>query len=142
MTKALMALLAPLLLVACASEPTRVTSDQTLERYLSYAGDPVDRFNAIRIDSWESLDDQHLVLRTGPDDAYLLTVYATCRDLRYTHAIRVVSQSSHAVSRFDEIMVGRDTCPIREIRPLDIKQMKADTEALRRYREAEKAGGG
>jgi hypothetical protein len=130
------------LLAACTSGPQRVTSDQTLERYLSYAGEPVDRFTAIRIDSWESLDDQHLVLRTGPNDAYLLTVYATCRDLRHTHAIRVVSQSSRTVSRFDEIMVGRDTCPIREIRPLDIKQMKADSEALHQYREAERAGGG
>ena len=140
MTKPLMSLLAPILLVACASGPTRVTSDQTLERYLSYAGEPVDRFNAIRIDSWESLDDSHIVLRTGPNDAYLLTVYATCRDLRYTHAIRVVSQSAHTVSRFDEIAVGRDTCPIREIRPLDVRQMEVDAAALRKYRESERAG--
>lgn len=140
MTKLFMLLLAPLLLVACASEPARVTSDQTLERYLSYAGSPIDRINAIRIVSWEALSDDRVVLRTGPNEAYLVAVYATCRDLRYTNAIRVISQSAHAVTRFDEIAVGRDTCPIREIRPLDVRQMEADAAALRKYRESERAG--
>lgn len=142
MRRSWLVVLAMAMLAGCASGPARVSTDQTLERYLSYAGEPIDRFSATRIDSWESLDDQHLVLRTGPNDAYLLTVYATCRDLRYTHAIGVVSQSAHSVSHFDEIKVGRDTCPIREIRPLDIRQMRADSEALRKYREADKAGGG
>lgn len=126
------------LLAACTSGPTRVTSDQTLERYLGYAGEPVDRINAIRIASWEALSDDRIVLRTGPNEAYLVTVYATCRDLRHTNAIRVISQSAHAVTRFDEIAVGGDTCPIREIRPLDVRQMEADAAALRKYREAEK----
>jgi hypothetical protein len=131
---------ASVLLAACAAGPTRVTSDQTLERYLGYAGEPVDRINAIRIVSWEALSDDRIVLRTGPNEAYLVTVYATCRDLRYTNAIRVISQSTHAVTRFDKIAVGRDTCPIREIRPLDVKQMEADAVALRKYREAEQGG--
>ena len=129
-------------LAACASGPPRVTSDQTLERYQSYAGEPVGEFTFTRIDSWESLDDSHIVLRTGPNDAYLLTVYATCRDLRFAHTIGIVSAMGHTLSRFDKVKVGRDTCPIREIRPLDVKQMKADAEALRQYHEAEKAGGG
>ena len=129
-------------LAACASGPPRVSSDQTLERYQSYAAEPVDQFTFTRIDSWESLDDSHIVLRTGPNDAYLLTVYATCRDLRFAHTIGIVSAMGHTLSRFDKVKVGRDTCPIREIRPLDVRQMKADAEALRQYREADKAGGG
>jgi hypothetical protein len=133
--------LAAALLAACASGPPRVDTNQTLERYQSYAGEPVDRFSFTRIDSWEALDDSHIVLRSGRD-GYLLTVYATCRDLRYANAIGVVSAMGHTLSRFDKIKVGRDTCPIREIRPLDIGQMKADEEALKKYREADKAGGG
>lgn len=137
----LVAILAVVLLAACASGPRRVETDESLERYQSYAGEPVGEFTFTRIDSWESLDDSHIVLRTGPNDAYLLTVYATCRDLRFAHTIGIVSAMGHTLSRFDKVRVGRDTCPIREIRPLDVRQMKADAEALRRYREAEKPGG-
>lgn len=136
----LVGILVVVLLTACASGPQRVETDQTLERYLSYAGEPVGDFTFTRIDSWESLDDSHIVLRTGPNDAYLLTVYATCRDLRFAHTIGIVSAMGHTLSRFDKVKVGRDTCPIREIRPLDVRQMKADTEALRKYREAERPG--
>lgn len=138
----LVGILVVVLLTACASGPQRVETDETLERYLSYAGEPVGDFTFTRIDSWESLDDSHIVLRTGPNDAYLLTVYATCRDLRFAHTIGIVSAMGHTLSRFDKVKVGRDTCPIREIRPLDVRQMKADAEALRQYREAEKAGDG
>lgn len=142
MDRSFLVVAAMALLAGCASGPPRVDSNQTLERYLSYAGEPVGDFAFTRIDSWEALDDSHIVLRTGPNDAYLLTVYATCRDLQFAHTIGVVSTMGHTLSRFDKVKVGRDTCPIREIRPLDVRQMKADAEALRQYREAEKAGGG
>ena len=126
----------------CASGPPRVDSSQTLERYQGYAGEPVSQISYSRIESWEALDDSHIVLRTGSKTAWLVTVYATCRDLRFAHTIGVVSAMGHTLSSFDKVKVGRDTCSIREIRPLDIVQMKADEEALRKYREADKAGGG
>jgi hypothetical protein len=42
---------------------------------------------------------------------------------------------STSVSRFDKVKVGRDTCPIREIRPIDVKQMKADAAAARQQKQ-------
>jgi len=60
----------------------------------------------------------------------------------------VISASSHTVSVFDKIkvvkdprfgpiMTGFDTCPIREIRAVNVKQMRADDEAAKKQREAE-----
>ena len=139
------------LAAGCASA-SRLGPAERLERYRSYAGEPVDRFQQVRIDNWESLDANDIVLWNGRHEAYLVTVWETCADLRQAYTISVISASSHTVSVFDKIKVGRDptfgpmmtgldTCTIREIRPIDVKQMRADDEAIRKHREAGKAGG-
>ena len=126
------------LLAGCAGGPPRVQSNETLERYISYAGEPVDRFTSFSLDSWESVDSDHIVLRTGVNDAYLVTVWNTCPDLRFANTIRVVSTMSSSISRFDKVKVGRDTCPIREIRPIDVRQMKADIALAKLQKKQEK----
>ena len=75
---------------------------------------------------------------TGVNEAYLVTVWDTCRDLQFTQQIRVVSGIDNQISRFDKVMVGRDTCPIKEIRPIDVRQMKADMSAARAEQKAGK----
>ena len=135
------------LVAACAGTP-RLSDEEQLARYQAYAGEPVDRFTQLRIDNWESLDSNKLVLWNGRNEAYLLTVWDTCADLRQAQTITVVSASSHTVSVFDKIrvvkdprfgpiMTGSDTCPIREIRPVNVKQMRADDEAAKKQREAD-----
>jgi hypothetical protein len=135
------------LLAACASTP-RMSDEERLARYQAYAGDPVDRFTQLRIDNWESLGTNRLVLWNGRSEAYLLTVWDTCADLRQAQTITVISASAHTVTVFDKIkvvrdprfgpmMTGLDTCPIREIRPIDVKQMRADDEAAKKQRAAE-----
>lgn len=134
-------------LAGCAGAP-RLSDEERLARYQSYAGEPVDRFTQLRIDNWESLDSNILVLWNGRHEAYLLTVWDTCADLRHAQTITVISNSSHTVSVFDKIkvikdprfgpmMTGFDTCPIREIRPINVKQLRADDEAARKQREAD-----
>ena len=120
--------LAALLVAGCTSGPPRAQTNATLERYVGYIGEPIDRFTAWRLDSWESISRDQLVLRAGVNEAYLVTVWDTCPDLNFANRIRVVSWGS-TISRFDKVRVGRDTCPIREIRPIDVKQMKADLAA-------------
>ena len=139
--------LAAVLLAACAGTP-RLSDEERLARYQAYAGEPIERFTQIRIDNWESLDSNKLVLWNGRQEAYLLTVWDTCADLRQAQTITVISASSHTVSVFDKIkvvkdprfgpiMTGFDTCPIREIRAVNVKQMRADDEAAKKQREAE-----
>ena len=139
--------LVAVLLTACAGTP-RLSDEERLARYQAYAGEPIERFTQIRIDNWESLDSNKLVLWNGRQEAYLLTVWDTCADLRQAQTITVISASSHTVSVFDKIkvvkdprcgpiMTGFDTCPIREIRAVNVKQMRADDEAAKKQREAE-----
>ncbi|MGH8135218.1 MAG: hypothetical protein ACRER4_02625 [Steroidobacteraceae bacterium] len=37
-----------------------------------------------------------------------------------------VSSAGRQITTFDHVDVGRDRCPISEIRPIDVRQMKAD----------------
>lgn len=146
MKPAIMMIAAAALLAGCAGA-TRLSDQQALERYQSYAGEPVDRFTQLRIDNWESLDTNKLVLWNGRNEAYLLTVWDTCADLRQANTITVISSSAHTVTVFDKIkvvrdptfgpmMTGMDSCPIREIRPIDVAQMRVDDEAIRKQQKA------
>ena len=126
------------MLAGCAGGSPRVEHSETLDRYLDYAGEPVDRATSFRLDSWELVGRDRIVLWTGVNEAYLVTVWDTCRDLQFTQHIRVVSGIDNQISRFDKVMVGRDTCPIKEIRPIDVRQMKADRAAERAQQKGEK----
>jgi len=126
------------MLAGCAGGSPRVEHSETLGRYLGYAGEPVDRATSFRLDSWELVGRDRIVLWTGVNEAYLVTVWDTCRDLQFTQHIRVVSGIDNQISRFDKVMVGRDTCPIKEIRPIDVRQMKADRAAERAQQKGEK----
>lgn len=126
------------MLAGCAGGSPRVEHSETLGRYLDYAGEPVDRATSFRLDSWELVGRDRIVLWTGVNEAYLVTVWDTCRDLQFTQHIRVVSGIDNQISRFDKVMVGRDSCPIKEIRPIDVRQMKADRAAERAQQKGEK----
>ena len=61
----------------------------------------------------------------------LLTL-ASCvvLDLRLNFANVIgVTSTTNTISKFDKVRVGNDVCPISEIRPIDVKQMKADRRA-------------
>ncbi len=117
-----------LLLAGCAGGVDRLTGETPLERYSSYAGTPVDRFTAFNVTGWTALSDSQLVLWTGVNEAWLVTVWNGCRDLQFANRIRVAHTGS-SITRFDQIIVGRDRCPISEIRPVDVRQMRADRAA-------------
>ncbi len=42
-----------------------------------------------------------------------------------------VTNSAGTVDKFEKVIVGRDKCFIKEIRPIDTKQMKADRKLLK-----------
>lgn len=117
-----------LLLSGCASGIDRMNGETPLERYSNYAGTPVERFTAFDINGWTALSRNRLVLWTGVNEAWLVTVWDSCRDLEFADRIRV-SRTGSSVTRFDKIIVGGDRCPISEIRPVDVRQMRADRAA-------------
>jgi hypothetical protein len=83
------ALVVPLsLLAACSGIPRQARDNERLERYQQYAGPPIDSFTYLgRYDGWNSLDESHLVVWTGINTAYLITVQPPCNDLRFAERI-------------------------------------------------------
>ena len=106
--------------------------ERALARYSAYAGRPVKSFTWLgRFDSWEPLGKDHLLVYTRPNEAYLLKVSGPC-DVRFaTGPIGLTSTNYTVYAGLDSITVnsgpgGRWQCPIDEIRPLDVRGMKAD----------------
>jgi hypothetical protein len=104
--------------------------------YAEYAGEPVKSFYMGEADGWAAVSKDQLVVWSGLNKAYLLTVTGYCPDLQFANAIAVTS-TGHTVDRFEKVIVGRDRCLINEIRPIDTKQMKADRKLLREQQNEE-----
>lgn len=117
-----------LLAAACAGGPRRVSHEEVLAQYLDYAGEPVNGFMSVRLQSWQPLTRNQLILWTGINEAYLVTVWDSCPDLLFANSIGVTTTGSQ-VSTFDHLKVGRDRCQIKEIRPVNVRQMKSDRAA-------------
>jgi hypothetical protein len=110
------------LLAGCATGPKL--------DYTDYAGEPVNSFYMSNFDGWAGVSRDQVVVYTGMNKAYLLSVSGYCPDLQFANTIAVTS-TGNTVDKFEKVLVGRDRCLIREIRPLDVKQMKADRKLIR-----------
>jgi len=129
--KTLLNLVAAAALAAgCAGGSAIGRSEQALEKYEPYIGEQIRSFSAFRIDSWQSVDRDHLILWTSLNDAWLITIGGSCPDLMFADRIRVTSTGSQ-VSTFDKVIVRGDTCLIDTIQPINVRQMKADRAAAK-----------
>lgn len=116
-------------LAGCASGMAR-REQAPPDRYVEYAGEPIKEFFAWRIDGWSPVSRDQLVVWTGVNEAFLLRVWDTCPNLEFATTVGI-SQLMRSISTFDKVKVGRETCPIREIRKIDVKRMKAAEKADR-----------
>ncbi len=128
-------LLAVAALAACSGIP-RESDQQLLARYSSYAGDRVSDFRTFgSFNSWTPIDDHHVVVHTNVNEAYLLTVFEPCFDLPFATRLGITSRFPNTVQAgFDSIRVGRQSCRISEIRPVNYRQMRADIAAEKKAR--------
>jgi hypothetical protein len=122
-TGSLLAVATAVLLTACASN--RVKLD-----YSDYAGEPVRSFYMHDFNGWNAVSKDQVVVYSGMNKAYLLSLTGYCPDLQFAHTIAVTS-TANTVDKFEKVIVGRDRCLIKEIRPIDVKQMKADRKLIR-----------
>jgi hypothetical protein len=118
------------MLPGCATGIARLDGETSVDRYRPYLGDPIDHFTAFSFDGWEFGGGNQVVVWTGVNEAYLITVWNSCRDLDFAQHIGVTS-TGNSVSRMEVVRVGRQRCPIEEIRPIDIRGYKADRAAQR-----------
>jgi hypothetical protein len=129
------------LLAACA----RVGKDYTArlqarqQVYAVAAGAPVNSFHYVGLWSWEPLSDRQLAVYTQPNEAWLLDLDGSCRNLQFTNHIGLTSGASEVAAKFDRVLTGpRDApCIIKQIRPVDIA--KLDSPQLGKPREVEEA---
>lgn len=125
---------ATLLLVAtllgCAST-SRVSDAQKYAIYEANAGEAVDHFRYFgSINGWTPLGDSALAVWTRPSEVWLLDLSGPCQDLAFSSAIGVTSSMNRVSARFDKVLVRNRSsinipCHIRQIRPLDVKGIRA-----------------
>jgi hypothetical protein len=112
---------------ACSGIARREDPQTKLDRFMDYAGPSIDRIVYLgRYDSWQALTDDKLVVFTGVNDAYLLTVARPCTGLRFTNRIGLTSTGSTVSRGFDAVRFDRERCQIIDIRKVDYRKMKED----------------
>ena len=95
----------------------------------------MDRFTfPQRIRGWQAVDREHLLVRVGPREAYLLGTGVPCVGLQTSRRIGLTSKVGRitVTSGRDEILLEPDRCRITEIRPLDLDRLRADEQAATR----------
>jgi len=138
------ALLAFLAMTSLAGSVTAgISRDaQRLALVSQYAAEPVRTVHVAHARSWESLGSEHLLLWSTPRRAFLLKLDGFCTDLSMTFDISLKYQSPVLSAGFDRVLVhdkgfGRhQECRILEIRPVDVKAMKAAERAARKSAKA------
>jgi len=121
-------LLIPAIVLLAACSTGLLKRDSQPLHYEDYAGEPVQSFRIVAMDSWEPVSRNQLLLWNAPSEAYLLTVWSTCNNLMFANAVRV-SSTAREVSRVEQVTVDGMRCPIESIRPVDVKAMRADRRA-------------
>lgn len=138
----LAAISAVLLLAGCATG--RLSDTQRLALYQQHAGAPVNQIRYLDPMGWDRIDDQHVVLQMRPNESWLLRLSGPC--LQWSGGSPFIGLSSFGgmtLSRFDKVIaLGSQqlSCLIQEIRPLDVKALKAAEKALREQGAAQASG--
>ncbi|MCW5580557.1 MAG: hypothetical protein KIS72_04390 [Luteimonas sp.] len=130
---------AMLALGACATG-TKLSDAEERALYDAHAGAPVDSFSFFgRLNGWTPLGDSALVVWTKPNEAWLLDLTGPCPDMEYTPAIGLTSNMHRVYARFDKVIANGPgsmnmPCFIQQIRPLDVKAVRASEKELREAR--------
>jgi hypothetical protein len=103
---AIVLLSAALITAACSGIPRRVRDQETLDRYLRYAGPPVDQITYLaHYDNWQVVSPYQIVLFANINDAYLITVWPPCENLQFANRLGITQTANTISSRFDAILV-------------------------------------
>ena len=143
-----LALLSATVLVAASACATNGVSRSqadaaNLQAYTDSAGAPVSSFHKFgSIHSWESLNDENIVLYSRPRTAYLVNINE-CPGLDFAQAIRVSDSLGRVQVNFDRVYpldnspMANVGCVIRSIRPVDLGKYKTLTSAFQKARIAQ-----
>lgn len=134
---ALIALLATLLVTACASSP-QMTREERVEWYRANAGEPVRSFfYAGHLRGWTALDDRSIALWTRSNEAFLIEFFPRCPDLAFASTLTISNQIGRVNAGFDSVTVRRASggiggvrCRIEAIRPINTRVVSESKRSL------------
>ena len=123
-------LIAVLGLAACATN--RLSDTDRLALYDAHAGAPVKQIRFYNAMGWDRIDDEHVLLSMRPSETWLLKVSGPCLDWgSASPTLRLSSTGPYVMAKFDRILTEGSpaSCRIEEIRPVDVKAMRAARDA-------------
>lgn len=120
----------------CAALPARADTAaymaQQLARYQKYAQAPVANFPMVSLWQWQVVGKEKLVVWSGINTAYLITVSKPCINLDWARGIGITQNTAmHVDAKFDSIVFDHQNCRIEQIQPLDYKALKRDEKAAK-----------
>jgi hypothetical protein len=113
--------------------------EQRLEFVTRFASEPKSSVPFARSYDFEPLGRHTLLLYESMNRAYLVEIEDFCPDLPTAMAIGVENKTSTLNAKFDALRIGGRSCRILQIRPVDVKAMKAAQKAEREAAKAAKA---
>jgi Family of unknown function (DUF6491) len=126
----------------CASNAA-LRDAERLALYRSHAGEPVDGIQYTgSYNGWTPLSDGAFALWTRPSQAWLIELFSPCSELDYADTIGFRNLNGRLNARFDQVYVSSHSllpisCTIKEIRPLDVKAIRAAEKDARAKRQVE-----
>ena len=126
----------------CASNAA-LRDAERLTLYRSHAGEPVDGIQYTgHYNGWTPLSDGAFALWTRPSQAWLIELFSPCSELDYADTIGFRNLNGRLNARFDQVYVSSHSllpisCTIKEIRPLDVKAIRAPEKDARAKRQVE-----
>ncbi len=137
----IVAIVASCILSSCAEVPAAKTAARKSSAvdYNALAGESVNTVFFSSLTGWQAVDatatgygPTQIIVHTGVSKAYLLTLFAPCRDLDFSVQIAVTSSGNQLGAGFDKILIPRhESCRIKTIQPLDYKAMRAAEKTAR-----------
>ena len=125
-------LLAVFGLVSCATN--RPSEADRLAVYEAHAGEPVKQIRNHDAMGWDRIDGEHILLSMRPKETWLLKLSGPCLDWGSgSPFLKLSSQTGWVMAKFDRVLVQGSpvSCRIEEIRPVDVKAVRAAESELR-----------
>ena len=114
-------MLCALVLTACAG----MQEDEDKERYDFENLQQVKAIQDYRLNGWNVIDSQSLVINTGPQTHYLLILQRKLTDLRFAENILISSTAGRVQAKFDTVatpIVPQNEVAIERIYKLDNRE--------------------
>ena len=121
-TKIIFILITSIMAAACATTPITLPEKYNLDNELVQ----VTQIYKFRQISWEKIDNQSIILRTGPSDYYLIVLLQPSHSLVFSEAIGISDTSDMIKAGFDNVVVedsaGTNSYIIHKIYKLEDRQ--------------------